>query len=149
MLRSIAKAEGMVFEETLTGFKWMGNRSYDIITEYPDKTVLLAYEEAIGFMCGTRVLDKDGISAGIRAAELIAYLAKKNMTLLDMLNEIYDKWAAKNQLLFNFTLTQDTSRYGYHCGDTSYFMIQDFDEVPKVFNRLRNFDGKPSTVNIC
>ena len=66
----------------------MGNRAYDL-EQNPDNKVLLAYEEAIGFMCGTQVLDKDGISAAIRAAELIAFLEIKGRTLNDQLDEIY------------------------------------------------------------
>lgn len=56
------------------------------------KDILFAYEEAIGFMCGTKVLDKDGISAGIRVAELSAYLEKLGLTLLDKLEEIYAEY---------------------------------------------------------
>ena len=42
--------------ETLTGFKWMANEAFDLeSTDGADKKVLLAYEEAIGFMCGTQV----------------------------------------------------------------------------------------------
>ena len=66
----------------------MGNRAYDL-EQNPKNKVLLAYEEAIGFMCGTHVLDKDGISAAIRATELIAFLETKGRTLNDQLNEIY------------------------------------------------------------
>lgn len=53
------------------------------------KEVLFAYEEAIGFMCGTNVLDKDGISAGMHLAELATYLETMRLTLHDKLNEIY------------------------------------------------------------
>ena len=35
------------------------------------EVVLFAYEEAIGFMCGTKVLDKDGVSASVVVTELI------------------------------------------------------------------------------
>jgi phosphomannomutase len=41
-------------QETLTGFKWMANFACDIEAS-GEGTVLLAYEEAIGFMCGTQV----------------------------------------------------------------------------------------------
>jgi phosphomannomutase len=41
------------FEETLTGFKWMGERAAQLRAE--GRTVLLAYEEAIGF-CGERAV---------------------------------------------------------------------------------------------
>ena len=50
----------------------MANKAYDL-EQNSEIKVLLAYEEAIGFMCGTQVLDKDGISAAIRASELIAF----------------------------------------------------------------------------
>jgi phosphomannomutase len=45
-----------VFTETLTGFKHMGNESDRLIKN--GETVLFAFEEAIGFMCGSAVLDK-------------------------------------------------------------------------------------------
>ena len=48
VLKAIAKKEGFNFEDTLTGFKWMGNRADELIRD--KKTVLFAYEEAIGFM---------------------------------------------------------------------------------------------------
>ena len=46
ILRSMATAEGFSFVETLTGFKWMANKAADL--ERQGKTVLLAFEEAIG-----------------------------------------------------------------------------------------------------
>lgn len=87
ILASMAKREGFKFEETLTGFKWMGNRTYEL--KKNNKQVLFAFEEAIGFMCGDNVLDKDGISAGVRVAEMAAYLETMGLTLLDKLNEIF------------------------------------------------------------
>ena len=56
MLRAMAKVEGLNFEETLTGFKWMGNRSVVLLEQ--KKEVLFAFEEAIGFMFSPAVLDK-------------------------------------------------------------------------------------------
>lgn len=67
----------------------MANRAFEIEKDKA-KTVLMAYEESIGFMCGTSVLDKDGISACIRAAELIAFLQKRNMTLAEKLKNLYE-----------------------------------------------------------
>ncbi len=53
------------------------------------KTVLFAFEEAIGFMWSTVVLDKDGISAGVRVAELATVLNVQGLTLHDQLTKIY------------------------------------------------------------
>ena len=71
ILNTIGKKDGINFTETLTGFKHMGNKSDELIKN--GEVVLFALEEAIGFMCGTNVLDKDGVSASVVAMELIRY----------------------------------------------------------------------------
>jgi Phosphomannomutase len=76
-----------LLQETLTGFKWMGSKTAEL--QVQDKHVLFAYEEAIGFMCGTAVLDKDGISAGIRVAEMAAFLSSNEMSLMDKLDDLF------------------------------------------------------------
>lgn len=68
----------------------MGNKAIELMKD--NKDVLFAYEEAIGFMCGSKVLDKDGISAGVRTAELAAYLETIGLTLSDKLKEIYEEY---------------------------------------------------------
>jgi phosphomannomutase len=47
MIGSMAQVEGFKFIETLTGFKWMGNQAQELMSQ--GKTVLFAFEEAIGF----------------------------------------------------------------------------------------------------
>lgn len=54
VLSSIAEKEGFNSEDTLTGFKWMGNRAHDLLKD--NKHVVFSFEEAIGFMCG-KLLD--------------------------------------------------------------------------------------------
>lgn len=44
----------------------------------------------LGFMCGTSVLDKDGVSAAVVIAEMATYLEGKNLTLAQKLIEIYE-----------------------------------------------------------
>ena len=74
-------------QETLTGFKWMGNGAYDYLKLGHD--VLFAYEEAIGFMCGATVLDKDGISAAAIMAEFAGWLELQGKTFRQQLEELY------------------------------------------------------------
>ena len=45
--------EGFQTVETLTGFKWMGNKGSEL--QLQGKHVLFAFEEAIGFMFGMQV----------------------------------------------------------------------------------------------
>ncbi|XP_076751636.1 phosphoglucomutase 2 [Xylocopa sonorina] len=124
ILVSMAKQEGFNFEETLTGFKWMGNRTVEL--KEAGKVVLFAYEEAIGFMCGSIVLDKDGINAGMNVAELSTYLETMGLTLHDKLNEIY-------------------TRYGYYISKNSYWICHEPNVIKKIFERLRTYSNKPNT----
>lgn len=128
ILRAIAVKEGFHFEETLTGFKWMGNRAKQLIDQ--GKTVLFAFEEAIGYMCCPFVLDKDGVSAAVIAAELASYLATKNVTLTQQLNSIFNK-------------------YGYHISRNSYFICYDQKTIHDLFEHLRNYNGEKAYPKLC
>ena len=48
--------------------------------------------EALGYMCGIDVPDKDGVSAASHLCELAVHLEKAGMTLTDQLNSIYQKY---------------------------------------------------------
>lgn len=66
----------------------MANLAVELAAEH--KNVLFAFEEAIGFMVGTAVLDKDGISAGIRVAEMATELKNQGLTLNEQLTKLYE-----------------------------------------------------------
>ncbi|KAG7487141.1 phosphoglucomutase-2 [Solea senegalensis] len=121
ILRAIALKEGFHFEETLTGFKWMGNRARDLLDQ--GKSVLFAFEEAIGYMCSPSVLDKDGVSAAAIAGEMISYLATKNTSLSQKLTSVFEQ-------------------YGYHISKNSYFICHDQKVICTLFERLRSYGGQ-------
>lgn len=84
------------------------------------KTVLFAFEEAIGFMFSPTVLDKDGVSAACHLATMACYLrATSNQSLADKLNELYDI-------------------YGFHCTIASYHFCYDPPVIERIFKRIRN-----------
>lgn len=126
ILRSMGAIDGYNFVETLTGFKWMGNKAVDLMNE--GKQVVFAFEEAIGYMVSTNVLDKDGVSAACHLATMASFLkSTQKISLTEKLNEIY-------------------KRYGYHCTNCSYFLCYDPETIKRIFERLRHFqDGKPKT----
>lgn len=39
-------------------------------------------------------------------------------------------------------------RYGHHISDNSYWICHDPDIIKAIFERLRNYSGKPDTVSI-
>lgn len=122
MLKSMSRIEGFNFEETLTGFKWMGNRSVELMKD--GKEILFAFEEAIGFMFSPIVLDKDGVSASAHLATMASYLKKKEgITLIEKLDQLY-------------------KTYGYHYSMNSYFLCYEADKIVRIFERIRNWEGK-------
>ncbi|MDX6232173.1 MAG: phosphomannomutase, partial [Nocardioidaceae bacterium] len=75
-----AAAHGQPWQQTLTGFKWLG--------KIP--TLVFGYEEALGYSVAPDIArDKDGVSAIITVLELAAALKAEGRTLIDQLDDIY------------------------------------------------------------
>ncbi len=89
MLGAMARAQGCLYFETLTGFKWIANTALDAEKAHPDVPFAFGYEEALGYTVGTLVRDKDGISALVLFAEMAADLKAHGATVLDLLEELY------------------------------------------------------------
>jgi phosphomannomutase len=88
LLSFLAQQTGADYRETLTGFKWIGNAAMD----YEQKTggrFVMGYEEALGYSVGPLVRDKDGVSACVIFAELVAWNRARGRTVLDHLDDIY------------------------------------------------------------
>ncbi|MGH3193081.1 MAG: hypothetical protein ACRDOL_38680, partial [Streptosporangiaceae bacterium] len=66
LLARIAAAAGARYAETLTGFKWI-SRAADGL---PGARFVFGYEEALGYMVGDVVRDKDGIGAALAMLRL-------------------------------------------------------------------------------
>ncbi|RJO72249.1 phospho-sugar mutase [Nocardia panacis] len=78
LLSRLAPARGARYTETLTGFKWLARAGDGLV---------YAYEEAIGHCVDpAAVRDKDGISAAVLTADLVARLKAAGRTLLDELD---------------------------------------------------------------
>ena len=90
-VQAMARAEGFEFDETLTGFKWMGSAM--AAHKAAGRTVLFAFEEAIGFCCGDAVVrDKDGVSAAAVFAEMANALAAEGLTAARQLERLYERY---------------------------------------------------------
>ncbi len=101
MLGTIARALGVHYEETLTGFKWIANRAMQLESE--GYSFVFGYEEALGYTVGSAVRDKDGISAAVLVSEMTAVLAERHKTLLDELDVIYRKYGVYVSSQLNLT----------------------------------------------
>lgn len=84
----IARSFGVEVENTLTGFKYIGEK----MTRYEqtgERTFLFGYEESYGYLTGTYARDKDAIVAALLISEAAAYYSSQGKTLYDVLLELY------------------------------------------------------------
>ncbi|MEV2223986.1 phospho-sugar mutase [Nocardia vinacea] len=110
LLSKLAAARGARYAETLTGFKWLARAGDGLV---------YAYEEAIGHCADpAAVRDKDGISAAVLAADLVARLKTAGRTLADEL----DNYAVE---------------FGLHATDQVALRLPDPAAAADLVNRLR------------
>lgn len=88
MLASIAAKYGALWEQTLTGFKWIWACALDLPTRAPLRFVF-GYEEALGYSIGHTVRDKDGISAAVLFADLAAACRAEGQSVRERLYALY------------------------------------------------------------
>ncbi|GGA65177.1 phospho-sugar mutase [Ornithinibacillus halotolerans] len=103
MGRDIASAYDVETIDTLTGFKFIGEK----IREFEasgEKSFLFGYEESYGCLVSDFVRDKDAVQACLMIAEVAAYYKAKNMTLFDALDEIYKEFGYYQEALESLTL---------------------------------------------
>ena len=103
MARAVAEANGVHFEDTFTGFKFMAERiaSWEAAGSYK---YIFAFEESYGYMCGDYVRDKDAVTASLLVAEMAAHYHKKGMTLLDAINALYEKYGYFREKTLNLVM---------------------------------------------
>jgi len=109
ILGKIARAHGIEFHETLTGFKWLA--------KIPN--LRFGYEEALGYAVdATSVNDKDGISAALLLAQCAAELKRDGHTISGYLANIWES-------------------YGYHGTEQISIRVENIAQVDSVLAKLR------------
>ncbi|WJE15263.1 phospho-sugar mutase [Halobacillus sp. ACCC02827] len=88
--RVIANSYGVKSIDTLTGFKFIGEkiREFEQSGEF---NFLFGYEESYGYLVKDFARDKDAVQAALLAAEVAAYWKNQDKTLWEALHELYEK----------------------------------------------------------
>lgn len=100
---SIGRKFGLNVEETLTGFKYIGDK----INKYEasgEKEFVIGYEESYGYLVGTHARDKDAVVSSMLICQMAAWYKNQGKTLVDGLNEIYDEYGYYLDFLDSFVL---------------------------------------------
>ena len=87
----ICESYGVTMFETLTGFKFIGEKIQQF-QDTGDYTFLFGFEESYGFLSSTFVRDKDGVNASLLISEVAAACKAEGITLYDRVQEIFAKY---------------------------------------------------------
>ena len=98
LLDTIAKKNEKIPLRTLTGFKYIGEKIRQFENKILDGTFLFGFEEAIGYLVGTHVRDKDAVVASMIIAEMATTFKNNGSTMYKELIKIYEKygWRLEN-----------------------------------------------------
>lgn len=127
----IGEANGLKVINTLTGFKWIGEKladwekildeamlkegialDYDRMPVDSKRELLMKHstwyvfggEESFGYLCDDSVRDKDGNAATLAVIELAAWLKSKGKTILQYLDDVYIRYGFYLETLGNVYL---------------------------------------------
>lgn len=115
----IAQKYGVPTKSVLTGFKNICGVQNEL-----DQTgggeMIMGWEESIGYAVGTFVRDKDGVSASMLFAEIAGYYKKRNMTLIDLLEELFVE-------------------FGYHLDDTVSIVLEGMEGQERIARMMSEY----------
>ncbi|WP_445613585.1 phospho-sugar mutase [Geobacillus sp. YF-1] len=89
--RAIAASFGLETVDTLTGFKFIGEKikEYEQTGQY---VFQFGYEESYGYLIGDFVRDKDAVQAAVLAAEVCAFYKQQGLSLYEGLLQLFAKY---------------------------------------------------------
>lgn len=103
MVRRVCEVNGIHFDETFTGFKFMAEK----LAEYQrdgSHQYVLAFEESYGYMMGDYVRDKDAVTACMMITEMAAHYFEKGMTLAQAMDALYEKYGFYGEKTLNLVM---------------------------------------------
>ncbi len=90
MGRTVADYYGVKTLETLTGFKFIGEKMREF-DETGEGSFIFGYEESYGYLIGDFVRDKDAVQAAMTACEMAAYWKSSGKTIIEALHTLFDR----------------------------------------------------------
>lgn len=100
LIDKLAAAYGVKCYNVLTGFKWIA----ELIKEKEGtENYIIGGEESYGLMVGSKIRDKDAVSAVAILCEMAAYERSKGKTLFEKLLELYVQFGFYQEHLISIT----------------------------------------------
>ncbi len=93
---AVARNYGVETEKTLTGFKYIGSKIHRY-EQTGEKDFVFGYEESYGYLVKPFVRDKDANQSTVLICEAANFYKKQGKTLVDVLDELYDKYGTYDE----------------------------------------------------
>ena len=103
LCQKIADDYGCTLINVLTGFKFIGEQITLLAEKGEQDRYILGYEESYGYLCGDYARDKDAVVASMLICEMTVFYKNIGKTLLDVLDEIYQKYGYYYSFQKSFT----------------------------------------------
>lgn len=100
---NIAKSYGLQTMDTLTGFKFIGDKIVEF-NQTQMNEFIIGYEESYGYLVGTHAKDKDAVVSSLLICEMAAYYKKQGKNLVQVLEDLYEVYGYYKDHLDSFTL---------------------------------------------
>lgn len=112
--KKICERNDLAMEETLTGFKYIGELA-EKWSHNHEHSFLLGFEESYGYLTGDFVRDKDAVIAAVLITEMALYHKSQGRTLYQALEDLFAQYGFFTEKLISVTMPgkegqQDISR---------------------------------------
>jgi phosphoglucomutase len=88
----IARRHGLKVFNTLTGFKYIGEKMTAFEKNGGKPAFVFGYEESYGYLAGTYARDKDAVLASLLICEAAAWYKARGLSLHDVLQDIFREY---------------------------------------------------------
>ncbi|MCR5523355.1 MAG: phospho-sugar mutase [Clostridia bacterium] len=88
----ICNKYGATLVETLTGFKYIGEKITQLEEENRKSDFIIGFEESYGYLVGTHAKDKDAVAASLLICEMTAYFKEQGKNLAEVLESLYEEY---------------------------------------------------------
>ena len=92
MADRVAAHYGVTMKAVLTGFKYIGGEILELENKGQQNKFVFGFEESCGYLKGTYARDKDAVVASMLVCEMAASFKKQGKTVLEALEELYEKY---------------------------------------------------------
>lgn len=103
MIDKIAADYGVEVRRVLTGFKFIGEQIGFLEADGEVDRYIFGFEESYGYLSGGHVRDKDGVNASLLICEMFAHYKAKGLSLMAVLNSLYEKYGYFKEALQSIT----------------------------------------------